>query len=88
MVISSSATTLAPGRGTPMRPAESPSRLPYSYDAAHSQHVSQLALNLFYQLQRLHKLPERYASILHAAACCTISACSLPAPSTTNIPTT
>jgi exopolyphosphatase/guanosine-5'-triphosphate,3'-diphosphate pyrophosphatase len=40
----------------------------YSYDAPHSQHVSQLALNLFYQLQRLHKLPERYTSILHAAA--------------------
>jgi exopolyphosphatase/guanosine-5'-triphosphate,3'-diphosphate pyrophosphatase len=40
----------------------------YSYDAAHSQQVSQLALNLFYQLQRLHKLPEKYASILHAAA--------------------
>lgn len=40
----------------------------YSYDAAHSQHVSQLAVNLFYQLQALHKLPERYAGILHAAA--------------------
>lgn len=40
----------------------------YSNDMAHSQHVSQLALNLFYQLQKLHKLPERYASILHAAA--------------------
>ncbi|HEX7230684.1 MAG TPA: Ppx/GppA phosphatase family protein [Candidatus Binatia bacterium] len=40
----------------------------YSNDTAHSQHVSQLALNLFYQLQKLHKLPERYASILHAAA--------------------
>jgi exopolyphosphatase/guanosine-5'-triphosphate,3'-diphosphate pyrophosphatase len=40
----------------------------YSYDAAHSQQVSQLALNLFYQLQRLHKLPEKYAGILHAAA--------------------
>ena len=30
--------------------------------------MSQLALNLFYQLQRLHKLPEKYARILHAAA--------------------
>ena len=40
----------------------------YSNDSAHSQHVSQLALNLFYQLQKLHKLPEKYASILHAAA--------------------
>ena len=30
--------------------------------------MSQLALNLFYQLQALHKLPEKYASILHAAA--------------------
>ena len=40
----------------------------YSNDTAHSQHVSQLALNLFYQLQKLHKLPEKYASILHAAA--------------------
>ena len=40
----------------------------YSYDVAHSQHVSQLALNLFFQLQPLHKLSEKYASILHAAA--------------------
>jgi exopolyphosphatase/guanosine-5'-triphosphate,3'-diphosphate pyrophosphatase len=40
----------------------------YSYDIGHSRHVSQLALNLFYQLQSLHKLPERYAGILHAAA--------------------
>lgn len=40
----------------------------YSYDARHTQQVSQLALNLFYQLQRLHKLPENYAGILHAAA--------------------
>jgi exopolyphosphatase/guanosine-5'-triphosphate,3'-diphosphate pyrophosphatase len=40
----------------------------YLYDAAHAQHVSQLALNLFYQLQDLHRLPERYAGILHAAA--------------------
>ena len=40
----------------------------YSYDVAHSRQVSQLALNFFYQLQPLHKLPEKYASILHAAA--------------------
>ena len=40
----------------------------YLYDAAHAHHVSQLALNLFYQLHELHGLPERYASILHAAA--------------------
>jgi exopolyphosphatase / guanosine-5'-triphosphate,3'-diphosphate pyrophosphatase len=40
----------------------------YSYDVAHSRQVSQLALNMFYQLQPLHKLPEKYASILHAAA--------------------
>jgi exopolyphosphatase / guanosine-5'-triphosphate,3'-diphosphate pyrophosphatase len=40
----------------------------YSYDVGHSRQVSQLALNLFYQLQPLHKLPEKYAGILHAAA--------------------
>jgi exopolyphosphatase / guanosine-5'-triphosphate,3'-diphosphate pyrophosphatase len=40
----------------------------YSYDVGHSRQVSQLALNLFYQLQALHKLPEKYAGILHAAA--------------------
>jgi exopolyphosphatase/guanosine-5'-triphosphate,3'-diphosphate pyrophosphatase len=40
----------------------------YLYDAAHAQHVSQLALNLFYQLHDLHQLPEKYAGILHAAA--------------------
>lgn len=40
----------------------------YLYDAAHAHHVSQLALNLFYQLHELHGLPEKYASILHAAA--------------------
>lgn len=40
----------------------------YLYDAAHSHHVSQLALNLFYQLHRVHKLPEKYASVLNAAA--------------------
>jgi exopolyphosphatase/guanosine-5'-triphosphate,3'-diphosphate pyrophosphatase len=40
----------------------------YLYDSAHAQHVSQLALNAFYQLHDLHQLPERYASILNAAA--------------------
>lgn len=40
----------------------------YSYDARHSQQVSQLALNLFYQLQRLHRLPEKYTGILNGAA--------------------
>jgi len=40
----------------------------YSDDTAHSRHVSQLALSLFYQLQKLHKLPEKYAGIVHAAA--------------------
>ncbi|HKY09284.1 MAG TPA: Ppx/GppA phosphatase family protein [Candidatus Binatia bacterium] len=40
----------------------------YSHDVGHSRQVSQLALNLFYQLQSLHKLPEKYAGILHAAA--------------------
>ncbi|HEU4345479.1 MAG TPA: Ppx/GppA phosphatase family protein [Candidatus Binatia bacterium] len=40
----------------------------YLYDAPHVQHVSQLAMNLFYQLHELHQLPERYAGILHAAA--------------------
>ena len=40
----------------------------YLYDAPHAQHVSQLALNLFYQLNDLHQMPEKYAGILHAAA--------------------
>jgi exopolyphosphatase/guanosine-5'-triphosphate,3'-diphosphate pyrophosphatase len=40
----------------------------YLYDASHAQHVSQLAMNLFYQLQDLHRLPEKYAGILYAAA--------------------
>ncbi len=40
----------------------------YLYDGAHAQHVSQLALTAFYQLQKLHQLPEKYASILNAAA--------------------
>ncbi|MEX0804396.1 MAG: Ppx/GppA phosphatase family protein [Candidatus Binatia bacterium] len=40
----------------------------YLYDAPHAHHVSQLALNMFYQLTNLHRLPEKYASILNAAA--------------------
>jgi exopolyphosphatase / guanosine-5'-triphosphate,3'-diphosphate pyrophosphatase len=40
----------------------------YLYHAAHAQHVSQLALTAFYQLQKLHQLPEKYAGILNAAA--------------------
>ncbi|MGH7887703.1 MAG: HD domain-containing protein, partial [Candidatus Binatia bacterium] len=40
----------------------------YLYDAPHAHHVSQLALNLFYQLHDLHQLPEKYASMLNAAA--------------------
>jgi exopolyphosphatase/guanosine-5'-triphosphate,3'-diphosphate pyrophosphatase len=40
----------------------------YLYDAPHAQHVSQLALNLFYQLHNSINLPEKYAGILHAAA--------------------
>ena len=40
----------------------------YQYDAPHAYQVSQLALGLFYQLQDLHKLPEKYAGVLHAAA--------------------
>ena len=40
----------------------------YLYDAPHAQHISQIALNLFYQLHDLHQLPEKYASLLHAAA--------------------
>jgi exopolyphosphatase/guanosine-5'-triphosphate,3'-diphosphate pyrophosphatase len=40
----------------------------YLFDRAHAQHVSQLALNLFYQLHDLHQLPEKYAGVLDAAA--------------------
>lgn len=40
----------------------------YQYDAPHAYQVSQLAVNLFYQLQELHQLPQKYAAILHAAA--------------------
>jgi exopolyphosphatase/guanosine-5'-triphosphate,3'-diphosphate pyrophosphatase len=40
----------------------------YLYDAPHAYHVSQLAMNLFYQLNDLHKLSDKYCSILQAAA--------------------
>jgi exopolyphosphatase / guanosine-5'-triphosphate,3'-diphosphate pyrophosphatase len=40
----------------------------YHYDAPHAYQVSQLALSLFYQLEALHKLPEKFAAVLHAAA--------------------
>ncbi|HEY1268377.1 MAG TPA: Ppx/GppA phosphatase family protein [Candidatus Binatia bacterium] len=40
----------------------------YHYDAPHAYQVSQLALTLFYQLETLHKLPEKFAAVLHAAA--------------------
>ncbi|HTM10767.1 MAG TPA: Ppx/GppA phosphatase family protein [Verrucomicrobiae bacterium] len=40
----------------------------YHYDVPHAYQVSQLALSLFYQLEGLHKLPEKFAAVLHAAA--------------------
>ncbi|NIO07987.1 MAG: HD domain-containing protein [Deltaproteobacteria bacterium] len=40
----------------------------YQYDSPHAYQVSHLALRIFYQLQNLHRLDERYAAILHAAA--------------------
>jgi exopolyphosphatase/guanosine-5'-triphosphate,3'-diphosphate pyrophosphatase len=40
----------------------------YNYDKTHSQQVSRLSRSLFEQLRDLHGLPERYSSILHAAA--------------------
>jgi exopolyphosphatase/guanosine-5'-triphosphate,3'-diphosphate pyrophosphatase len=40
----------------------------YNYDKTHSQQVARLAVSLFEQMRELHKLPERYAQILHAAA--------------------
>ena len=40
----------------------------YLYDASHAQHVSQLAMSLFYQMNPVHGLAERYAGILNAAA--------------------
>ena len=35
---------------------------------AHCQQVSRLALRLFEQLRHLHKLPEKFSHLLHAAA--------------------
>jgi exopolyphosphatase/guanosine-5'-triphosphate,3'-diphosphate pyrophosphatase len=40
----------------------------YNFDAAHARQVAQIALSIFYQLQKLHQLEEKYASILRAAA--------------------
>jgi len=40
----------------------------YHYDTSHAYQVSHLALSLFFQLQDLHRLPEKYTAILHAAA--------------------
>jgi exopolyphosphatase/guanosine-5'-triphosphate,3'-diphosphate pyrophosphatase len=40
----------------------------YNYDKTHSQQVSRLALSLFEQMRELHGLPDRYSSLLHAAA--------------------
>jgi exopolyphosphatase/guanosine-5'-triphosphate,3'-diphosphate pyrophosphatase len=40
----------------------------YNFDAAHARQVAQIALSIFYQLQKLHQLDEKHASILRAAA--------------------
>ena len=40
----------------------------YNFDALHARQVAQLALSLFYQLQKLHQLDEQHASVLRAAA--------------------
>src|SRR2546430_9076992 len=40
----------------------------YNYDKTHCQQVSRLALRLFDQLRDLHKLPNKFSSLLHAAA--------------------
>jgi exopolyphosphatase / guanosine-5'-triphosphate,3'-diphosphate pyrophosphatase len=40
----------------------------YNFDPLHGRQVAQLALSLFYQLQKLHQLEEKHASILRAAA--------------------
>jgi len=40
----------------------------YNYDKVHSQQVARLAGSLFEQMRELHGLPEKYASLLHAAA--------------------
>jgi exopolyphosphatase/guanosine-5'-triphosphate,3'-diphosphate pyrophosphatase len=40
----------------------------YNYDKTHSQQVARLALSLFEQMRELHGLPDRYSSLLYAAA--------------------
>ena len=40
----------------------------YNYDKAHCQQVAKLAVSLFEQLRDVHKLPDRYVKVLHAAA--------------------
>jgi exopolyphosphatase/guanosine-5'-triphosphate,3'-diphosphate pyrophosphatase len=40
----------------------------YNYDKTHSQQVSRLAQALFEELKDVHKLPDKYSGILHAAA--------------------
>jgi exopolyphosphatase/guanosine-5'-triphosphate,3'-diphosphate pyrophosphatase len=40
----------------------------YNFDAPHARQVAQLALSIFYQLQKLHQLDEKHAAILRAAA--------------------
>src|SRR5262249_42625431 len=39
----------------------------YNYDKTHCQQVSRLALKLFEQLRNLHKLPDKFANLLHAS---------------------
>ncbi len=40
----------------------------YNYDKTHCQQVSRIAHRIFEETQKLHKLPEKFARILHAAA--------------------
>src|SRR5205823_12428446 len=40
----------------------------YNFDVLHGRQVAQLALSLFYQLQKLHQLEEKHTSIRRAAA--------------------
>jgi exopolyphosphatase/guanosine-5'-triphosphate,3'-diphosphate pyrophosphatase len=40
----------------------------YTFNALHARQVAQLALSVFYQLQKMHQLDERHAAILRAAA--------------------
>jgi exopolyphosphatase/guanosine-5'-triphosphate,3'-diphosphate pyrophosphatase len=40
----------------------------YNFDVPHARQVAQLALSIFYQLQKLHQLDEKHAGILRAAA--------------------